>query len=56
MVLALWLADVLCVSLTWAAVVYGFWEAGVWMRAHGYPTCRWGRYALDYYFDSGPFR
>lgn len=53
-VLALWLADVLCVSLTWAAVVYGFWEAGVWMRAHGYPTCRWGGYTLGYYLGFWP--
>ncbi|MGN0854739.1 MAG: sugar transferase [Kiritimatiellia bacterium] len=48
------MADGLCISLVWAAVVYGFWETGAWMRAHGHPGCLWGGYSPGYYLGFWP--
>lgn len=53
-VAALWLVDVFCVAVIWAAVVGAYYLAGNWMRANGYPGCSWGRYELSYYLGFWP--
>jgi len=48
-VIALAVADMLCIVAVWAIVVSGYWALGVFLRAHGWPSCPWGGYELvDY--------
>lgn len=48
-VIALALADVVCVAAVWGVVVCGYWVLGAFMRAHGWPECPWGGYDLVEY-------
>ena len=48
-VIALGIADMLCIVAVWAAAVCGYWALGGFLRAHGWPGCPWGGYELvDY--------
>ena len=48
-VIALAVADALCVAVTWTVVVWGYWALGGFLRAHGWPGCPWGGYELVEY-------
>ena len=48
-VVAIAIADIICVVSVWAVVAYGYWCLGEFMRAHGWPQCPWGGYSLDEY-------
>ena len=43
-VLALAMADMLCIVSAWAVVIVVYWSIGVFLRSHGWPTCPWGGY------------
>ena len=43
-VIALALADAVCIVVVWAVVVFSYWKLGAVLRAHGWPTCSWGGY------------
>ena len=48
-VLALAMADVLCLVSAWAFVVVVYWCVGAFLRSHGWPACPWGEYnPFDY--------
>ena len=44
-VIALAIADILCIVATWSVVVFAYWGLGAVLRAHGWPTCPWGGYS-----------
>lgn len=48
-VIALAVADALCIVAMWAFVVCGYWALGRFLRTHGWPTCPWGGYELAEY-------
>jgi len=48
-VIALAVADAMCVAVAWAAVVWGYWAIGGFLRSHGWPSCPWGGYELSEY-------
>ena len=53
-VVAIAIADIICVVSVWAVVAYGYWCLGEFMRAHGWPQCPWGGYSLDEYLRKSP--
>jgi len=53
-VIALAIADALCVAAMWAVVVCGYKALGVFLRVHGWPSCPWGGYELVEYVRFAP--
>ena len=53
-VAALALADMLCIVVAWMTVLCVYWQLGVFLRAHGWPTCPWGGYKLASYLSFLP--
>ena len=53
-VIALAAADALCIAAMWAVAVWGYWELGGFLRAHGWPSCPWGGYELAEYARFAP--
>jgi Undecaprenyl-phosphate galactose phosphotransferase WbaP len=48
-VIALALADVLCIVAVWSVAAYSYWILGAFLRAHFWPGCPWGGYDLVEY-------
>ena len=48
-VIALAVADMVCVVSAWAVAVAGYWALGEFLRAHGWPACTWGMYDISEY-------
>lgn len=48
-VVALAVADAMCVVVMWMVAVWGYWAIGGFLRMHGWPSCPWGRYELAEY-------
>jgi len=53
-VVALALADMLCVVVAWTVALCFYWQLGAFLRAHGWPTCPWGGYRLADYLSFLP--
>lgn len=53
-VIALAIADALCVAAMWAVVVCGYKALGVFFRVHGWSSCPWGGYELVEYVRFAP--
>ena len=48
-VIALAVADAMCVAAMWAVAVCGYWVLGGFLRTHGWPGCPWGGYEMVEY-------
>ena len=48
-VIALAVADALCIVAVWTVAAYGYWMLGAFLRTHGWPGCPWGGYDLVEY-------
>ena len=48
-VIALAVADAVCVVAMWALAAWGYWALGGFLRTHGWPGCPWGGYELVEY-------
>lgn len=53
-VIALAVADALCIVAMWAVVAWCYWALGGFLRAHGWPGCPWGGYELVEYLRFAP--
>ena len=53
-VIALAVADALCIVAMWAVAVCGYWALGEFLRSHGWPGCPWGGYEPVEYLRFAP--
>ena len=53
-VIALAVADALCIVAMWAVAAWGYWVLGGFLRTHGWPGCSWGGYELGEYLRFAP--
>ena len=53
-VIALAIADAMCVVATWAVAVWCYWALGGFLRTHGWPGCPWGGYEPVEYLRFAP--